>query len=160
MVPANRLSLVVMWAAALHIVWAIVIILTHQTFAFTNAEFINGILPNPYIQGGFLLVVSTLALTGLVWKKLEHSISRLFLLIPQQLVLMVSAGSSISAIIYGHYGDGVARTWQFILLDQSPFIVGTGIHTYIVIIVALTAAKSIFETLYNPSIKRIDSVDE
>ncbi len=46
-------------------------------------------------------------------------------LIPQAAALVVATIGGINAAVVGHYADGVARPWQFILADQLPFIVAS-----------------------------------
>ncbi len=55
------------------------------------------------------------------------------LLLPQQCVLLCSAGSGLLAAILGHYADGVARPWTFILADQLPAILIAILYTTAVI---------------------------
>lgn len=51
------------------------------------------------------------------------------LLLPQQFVLLCSAGSGLLATILGHYTDGISRSWTFILADQLPAILIAILYT-------------------------------
>lgn len=55
-------------------------------------------------------------------------------LIPQQVLLFMSAAGGITAAIRGHYADGVARPWQFIIGDQLPVILVALLYTTAILI--------------------------
>lgn len=49
--------------------------------------------------------------------------------LPQQLLLMISAGSSLWAVLLSQYADGAPRHWAFIFADQLPAILAALCHT-------------------------------
>lgn len=57
-------------------------------------------------------------------------------LIPQQVVLLVSALGGARAIVDGHYADGVERSSAFIAADQLPIILLALLYTVVVLEVA------------------------
>lgn len=74
---------------------------------------------------GYLLIASG-ALYGLVRGSLHG-------LLPQQIVLTISAGDAFYCAWYGRYADGyvpaAVPAW-FILKDQLPVIVAAALHSY------------------------------
>lgn len=63
------------------------------------------------------------------------------LLVPQQILLIMSAAGGISAAINGHYADGVARPWQFILGDQLPVILVALLYTTAILVIGRTRSR-------------------
>lgn len=56
-------------------------------------------------------------------------------LIPQQVLLIISAGGGIAAAVRGHYADGVTRPWQFIAGDQLPVILIALLYTTAILVI-------------------------
>jgi hypothetical protein len=78
--------------------------------------------------GGAMLTASVVALAAVLVHGAENWL-RLTLLLPQQLLLYVAAWGGLQAVVNGHYADGVARPYEFILTDQLPLMLLAVVHT-------------------------------
>lgn len=75
-------------------------------------------------------VAGILALVGL-W--LTRPVFKLIALVPQQLLLLISAGGAVAAISAGMYADGTIRSRAFIAVDQVPAILTALCHTMAIV---------------------------
>ena len=82
-----------------------------------------GLVSAPY-TGLLYLAVAFLAAMGCVAPK---AVGLLFVL-PQQLVLLVSAFGALTAMATGTFADGALRPVSFIVADQSPIVLVTIFH--------------------------------
>lgn len=83
-----------------------------------------------------LILVATLAVIGLLRKKDPPHIKVLWL-IPQQLVLGISAAGAVLAMSESHYSDGVLRGATFIVADQLAVVLTWLFHTLSILILFL-----------------------
>lgn len=114
----------------LHLGWGILLCISAEAGKSTPVDIFFRFLNRPTIVVLFL-GVSLLAILFLRLR-LGQTINARYLsllLLPQQFVLLCSAGSGILATILGHYADGVARSWTFILADQLPSILIAVLYT-------------------------------
>lgn len=118
------------WAAvALHMSWIVLLLVPH-THAF-NATPVHEV----YALSGFsawrtvalLGVVAGAALVGLT-RDIAPGL-KLVCMLPQQLVLGISAAGAILAIVHSQYADGVPRPITFIAADQLAVILTWLAHT-------------------------------
>lgn len=65
------------------------------------------------------LFASLLAVVGLVAPRLSGAI----FLIPQQLLLTLSAYGAVQAMLSGTFADGVIRSKAFLVADQAPSVI-------------------------------------
>src|SRR5262249_38743661 len=79
-----------------------------------------------------LILAAALAIGGFFTVK---KITNIMCLLPQQLLLFLSAGSSTKAIIDGHFADGVIRSHAFLLSDQSPAILIAMFHAWAIMLI-------------------------
>ena len=54
---------------------------------------------------------------------------KILYLLPQQLVLGISAAGALLAMYHGHFADGVTRPHSFITADQMAVVITWGFHT-------------------------------
>jgi hypothetical protein len=67
---------------------------------------------------------------------LKNPFHRILLLLPQQSLLVISALGALSAIISGHFADGVVRPWGFIMADQFPIILSAILYSVSIVYLA------------------------
>jgi hypothetical protein len=77
-----------------------------------------------------LLVASVMSMVGITIDKSWSGI----LLIPQQVILLLSASGALSAMFLGHFADGVERSRAFILADQCHIVLAAIFHTLALIL--------------------------
>jgi hypothetical protein len=88
-----------------------------------------------------LLLISAafMAITGFFLRRKVHT---LLFLVPQQILLFLSAGSSFKAIWQGHFADGVVRSHAFIMADQAPVILIAFFHAWAIILILVYGADN------------------
>ena len=116
-----RRKLWIVWSALiLHTIWAVALLAHGGEIRTTTMALLVDLLPNPYLLGVVLAAVAASALGGLLISVDNHRWrAAQLLLIPQQAVLCLSAGSALRAMIEGSFADGVGRPRPFIVADQS-----------------------------------------
>lgn len=103
----------------------------------TSMHILLGLVPSEavwYILG----VSSTLATLAFLS---PHRLDTLAYLMPQQILLYISAAASAQAIWLGHFGDGVERSRAFILADQSLPILVAFAHTWALLQIYVRQAR-------------------
>ena len=79
-----------------------------------------------------LMTGAAMAVSGFFARR---KVNTLLLLIPQQLLLWLSAGGAFQAIWLGHFADGVQRSHAFILVDQCPTILIAIFHSWAMLLI-------------------------
>lgn len=117
--------LVVVYAIALHYVWAITLLLDGKAAAVTATSGLYGRfdLVVPY----FLIFAATFALWSLFLPR--NTLWPILLILPQQFALSLSAYTAVSAMISGRFADGTVRPAAFITADQCPAVLIMLFHT-------------------------------
>jgi hypothetical protein len=113
---------VVLLASVLHLMWAALLVVDSAAERSTPVHIVSLVFGGPTRTAVVLVVVATLAM---IFPFLRHRVTNhalALMLIPQQMVLLLSAGNGIRATAISHYADGVGRPWAFILADQLPVI--------------------------------------
>lgn len=118
-------SIMVSYAITLHLVWAGILAVDYGV---TDATALNAlsrfIHPEP-----FLVVVLVSAALLAIWGMLTHRPWVVLLLMPQQVLLMMSATGAFEAIWLSQFADGVVRSREFIAVDQIYSILAAVGHT-------------------------------
>jgi hypothetical protein len=122
----RRYPLVILYAALLHYVWAICLLIDPRAGDATPIAGLSMLL-NPVVLALMLFVVASLSLLYVFLGRIGHVQTVLFAL-PQQAVLILSAWSALNAMASGHYADGVARPVVFIVADQTPSVLIAVLH--------------------------------
>jgi hypothetical protein len=116
------------YAVFLHGMWALMILSSDDPFGSTPLHVLE---MHPRFFTSLLLGgTATLAVIG-IGKR--GTTAGWLLLLPQQVLLMISAVGGIVAAALGHYADGVTRPHLFIAADQLPGIVAAACHTFAII---------------------------
>lgn len=74
-----------------------------------------------------LILSTALAVWGVLCK---HHWPRVLLFMPQQLLLVVMAGSGVVAAIHGAYLDGTPSPWPHIIADQAGWMGYVAAHAW------------------------------
>lgn len=125
----HTLSIMVMYAILLHAAWAILILMDSSAMNATAVHAIAAVFVYPTLTALVIGGASLLACVGL-WTRRP---SVMLLLLPQQVVLMMSAAGAIEAMWLSQFADGVLRPWQFIAADQLYSVVAAIGHTIAII---------------------------
>lgn len=121
----GRLHPVFWTPACLHVLWAIIAIGTGGIPQATalSAFYAQGI--NSLAFAAIMVTASLLAIAGVH----DHRRYAWLLILPQQVLLLISAVSCGTAVLMGHFADGVARPTGFILADQALPVLVWAFHS-------------------------------
>lgn len=120
---------IIWYAVLLHIGWGCLLLVSPSPYGATALHIYHD-LPR-ILMAGVLFLASGLAAWAVTRR--QPSLRSLSALLPQQVLLTLSAYAAIAAVIAGHYGDGLPRPRLFILADQAPAILALILHTVAVI---------------------------
>lgn len=118
-------ALIVWYALLLHATWALTVALSPTAFGATPMADLAALFGEARaLAVGLLVVASGTALASLF----VQTWWGVFLLLPQQMVLLLSAHGSLAAILRGSYADGVPRPQEFIATDQIGMVLLAIVH--------------------------------
>jgi len=132
---------IILYACILHLMWAILLLINPMAGNATALAILLQIFGGPIRTAVILFVV---AVTAMWFPFLRYTVSKralAFMLIPQQLVMLMSAGNGIYAAAVGHFSDGVARAHEFILADQLSVILLALLYSVAILEAASWAPK-------------------
>jgi len=124
---------IILMASLLHVIWAGLLIVDPASGASTPVHILVVVFGGPIRTAVTLSIIAT---TAMVYPFTRYRISNramALMLIPQQAILLMSAGAGIRAAVVAHYADGVARAPGFILADQLPSILLAALYTVAVL---------------------------
>jgi hypothetical protein len=116
------------YAVFLHSIWAVMILASDDPFGSTPVHVLR--FGPRALTALVLLATAALAVGGISRKGTPAG---WLLMLPQQILLMISAVGGLVAAALGHYADGVMRPHLFIAADQLPGIVAAVCHTFAII---------------------------
>lgn len=121
----RSVSIMVAYAVILHLVWAVAILIDPQSVNATAVHALHRLLHSPQnvaLTAGLCSVLAGIGMaTRMPWLAL--------LLIPQQILLMISAAGSFEAMWLSQYADGIFRARAFIIVDQVPVVLAALGHS-------------------------------
>jgi hypothetical protein len=127
---------VILTASLLHIGWAVLLLVDEQAGGSTPLHILLGICGGRYRTAFVLALVAVAAMAFPFVQTPISNVSVVLMLMPQQVLLLISSGAGIRAAAYGHYADGVARSGAFILADQMPMVLLSLLYIVMVLQVA------------------------
>lgn len=133
----STISWVVVYAILLHITFALTILIDPKSLDATSLHTIADIFGKD-LSFALCMLVAVMAVLAFSFKS---KLARLFLMIPQQLLLLLSAGGAIQAMALSQFADGIVRSRGFIIADQAPAVIGAICHTIAVIQTARIEVK-------------------
>ena len=122
---SQRLPAVVTVAALMHLVWAYCLLVDPSSINVTamyGIKFLALSLPTTILV---LYAVAALALCAL---PLRSGWGRVLCILPQQVILLISAVGVLRAMWFGEFADGTLRTSPFLIADQIPVLLLAGFH--------------------------------
>jgi hypothetical protein len=132
------------WAAViLHLTWVgLLLVPGTRAYLATPIHEVYGVAGySAWRTAALLAFVALAAVAGLV-RRVEPGL-KIFYLLPQQLVLGISAAGASLAIYHSHYADGVPRPATFIAADQLAVILTWGGHTAALMLLFLIHTRKI-----------------
>ena len=124
---AWRRNWMVIYAIALHVCWGLLLLVSPAPLATTALS--DWPLSNQYVSAVLILGVGLLALWGMRQDHHARPVASLAAVLPQQFLLMLSAGTALRCAWLGMYGDGTTRAGMHILADQLPAVLAMVLHT-------------------------------
>lgn len=120
----------VLWyTILLHAVWGVLLFLSTdpQNITAINTVVRMGMV-NPQSAGVLYLSVALLALMGLF----VSGKTAIMYLLPQNVVLALSAFGALRAMYFEQFADGVLRSRAFLVTDQAPNVIIFLLHTVVI----------------------------
>lgn len=132
-IAERSISIMVLYAISLHLAWAILLLIDESA---VNATAVNALFRYVHPPIVLAIAVASAALLALV-AMVTRPTWTLVLLLPQQILLMMSAAGAIEAIWSAQFADGVIRSSAFIAADQLYSVLAAIGHTFAIIMQAL-----------------------
>lgn len=136
----NRpISIMVMYAISLHVIWAGLLALDGSIIGTTAIAGINHYIVASYLVPffGFRLPLLILSIAGTaVLASIGIYTQRpwvVLFLLPQQVLLMMSAAGAIESMWLSQYADGTFRPFPFIAADQINSVLAAIGHTIAIV---------------------------
>ncbi len=132
---------IILMASLVHIVWAVLLFVEPAAGGSTPVSILVKTFGGPIRTGVVLLIVAVTAMI-FPFSKFRGSNRALALMcVPQQAILIMSAAAGVRAAFFGHYADGVARGFAFILSDQLATILLAALYTTAVLEASIEATN-------------------
>jgi hypothetical protein len=123
---------IILVASLLHLWWAFLLCWSPVAGNSTPLHIISEICGGRY-RAAFVLVAAAIPALFYPFISQVGRYELPMMLVPQQMLLFLSAFAGVHAAILGHYADGVARGWAFIAGDQASIIAFSLLYTIAVI---------------------------
>jgi hypothetical protein len=137
--PRRRYPLIVLYAVILHYVWAASLLANPGAGAATSLSGLAWLFgPKPLAI--ILFAVATMSLVFVAFASVRGIPSVLFAL-PQQVVLLLSAWTSLTAMWRGEFADGVSRPVAFIVADQAPAVIAAALHAVALVLTIMPLSR-------------------
>jgi hypothetical protein len=124
----------------LHLAQGFLLLLDKTAGNTTSAHLLLKYVPYAPLAGIVMIVAALMAMVELVYFHHIPNTKSVTLLLPQQVILIMAAGSAIEAIFQSHFADGVIRSRAFIVADQSVYILLAFFYTMAIIEVYMPEA--------------------
>jgi hypothetical protein len=124
---------IIVFASLMHAGWAVLLLISPTAAGSTPVSIIVKVCGGPYRTAFVGFVASAMAIVFPFFRRRVSNTALAIMLIPQQVLLFMSAGAGIYAAAVQHYADGVPRPWPFILSDQLPVILAALLYTIAVL---------------------------
>lgn len=126
----NRsISIMVLYCICLHLWWAVMITMDGSALMTTSVDALHRIVNDRAILVMLLVAASCASILGMIIDRAWAAT----LLLPQQIMLMLSATGAIGAIWLSQFADGVVRPREFIAADQFHIFFAAIGHTIAII---------------------------
>jgi hypothetical protein len=128
----HSVSLMVLYAVVLHLVWAGMLLVDDQVSTVTAIASLRYVFPFPIA----IPIMIWCALSAFSAFYVRDGYVAAGLMVPQQFLLFISAGGAIQAMVEGQFADGTIRSASFLIADQSPAVLAAIGHTLAIIATA------------------------
>lgn len=137
MVPRVWPGFLAIWAAILlHATWVVLLLIPgNHAAASTPVHEVVRLLGEPWRASAVLAAVAGAAVYGTA--RSMQARDKILFVLPQQLLLGVSAAGALLAMWRSMYADGVPRPATFIVADQLAIVLTWGFHTAAIIYLVL-----------------------
>lgn len=124
---------VVLFACLLHMTWAGLLVLDPSSGFSTPLRLLVRLSGGSW-RASVVLVLVAIPAVGFTFRRIGVSHLQMgLMLIPQQLVLFVSAGAALHSAVLGKYADGTLRSTAFILGDQLSVILLALLYSVVIL---------------------------
>ena len=138
---------IIWWAIIVHFAWGILLLSDASPLGITAIhEFTLLSLPRHVISILFI-VIAAMAAWGVLHKP-KFEITRVLFLLPQQMLLVISAVGAAKAMWLSQFADGVIRPREFLIADQIPVILTAIFHTLAILEFNPSSWKTGFRSLF------------
>lgn len=129
-VAGRSFSIMILYAVTLHLAWATILQFDPSAMDATALHALSrwGLSPT-----SLSILIAACAIAALAALSTRKPTWMLFLLLPQQILLMMSASGAIEAIWVSQFADGVVRPRGFIAADQLYSVLAAVGHTTAII---------------------------
>jgi hypothetical protein len=125
----DQIPLIIVYAILIHLTWAVTLLFDpaagYATAVHTLLNFVSDTSATIVY-----FVVAGVAIIGLLYRGFSKPA---LCMLPQQLIMMISAGGAIWAMWLGQFADGIQRPHAFLIADQSPAVIAAVLHTYAIL---------------------------
>lgn len=122
----RSVSIMVLYAIALHLVWSVILVFDDSATNATAVYALFRYIHPPLLLAGIIAIAALLALASMFSNRPQ---ALALLLMPQQILLMMSAAGAIEAIWISQFADGVIRPRAFLAADQIYGVLAAIGHT-------------------------------
>lgn len=133
----RAVSITVMFAIALHLFWAGNLLIDLAPLNVNAINALHRFIQPPPLLIGTLIAVALLAVVGI----LHRFWWAFLLLIPQQILLYMSAIGAVESAWLSQFADGIIRPHTFIATDQAYSVLLALFHTVAIIAHAMRTQR-------------------
>lgn len=121
-------NIIFLYAATLHLLWAIMLTVSAEPLRTTGIDFVFSGTNSMEFTATMFFVASVFAFFS-IFHVFPRRIGNLFMFLPQQFLLLLSAFGAIMCMKNGQFADGEARPRLFIIADQIPIVLIAILHS-------------------------------
>jgi len=125
----RAIPLIIIYAIVQHYLWAAMVLWDTSTTQITAIATLNNFAVIYYGAVNLFVVAALATISAFV----QERRTAIFLMLPQQFILPLSAFGALAAMWSGHFADGVIRPHAFLIADQAPAVLLAIFHTAAII---------------------------
>lgn len=120
----------------LHFLWAILLLYSKSPQQTSAIAGVVKFVPTSRVPWVAMTLIGSSTCAAVALTPAQNA-GALWLLMPQQSLLLMSTASAMEAILRGEFRDGTKRHWAFIAADQMPTILLTLFHLMVFMLITL-----------------------
>lgn len=129
----GRYPITIVITIMMHAVWSIGLMFDQEAINATGLHTVLLLARHPAVAAFLFGAVAISAAGGLV---IKQRYLRVFLILPQQLILWFSIVGAGYAMFLGQFADGIQRAHWFLIVDQIPVVLIALGHTAALLLIA------------------------